>query len=233
MTTTPIEKFNVNECEMIDGKTRVNAYTDIYLDPENPTGIVLDTTWGEVHLDLKDVVKNGETITHLRLSPADDPTVLRYEREDGGVDCITGEELSKIIYLRYLADVEQPHTLQNGEVLMYDSASDTFKYYNLASAISLINTTLGSLQTAVTNLQNSLSALTNRVTTAEGNITNLQGRMSTVEAKLTPPSGVPNNVKVAFGNINTYGDITNTNLKTSGIYTHSPNTNVTNDQYFS
>ena len=219
MTTTPLENFNVNECEMIDGKTRVKAYTDLYLDPENPTGIVLDTTWGEVHLDLKDVVKNGETITHLKLYPAENPTVLRYEREDGGIDCITGEELSRIVYLRYLADVQQNHTLQNGEVLMYNSSSDTFNYYNLASVINNINTTISGLQSAVNNLQNALGALTNRV--------------STLEAKLTPPDGVPSNVKVAFGNINTYGDVTNGNLKTSGIYTHSPNTDVTNDQYFS
>lgn len=219
MTTTPIETWNINECEMIDGKTRVKAYTDLYLDPENPTGIILDTTWGEVHLDLKDVVKNGETITHLKLSPETNPTVLRYEREDGGVDCITGEELSRIVYLRYLADVQQNHTLQNGEVLMYDSGSDTFKYFNLTSAISNINT-------AISNLQNTI----NQLNTA---VSNLSTRVGTLEAKLTPPSGAPSNVKVAFGNINTYGDITNNNLKTSGIYTHSPNTDVVNDQYFS
>lgn len=219
MTTTPLEVFNINECEMIDGKTRVKAYTDLRLDPDNPTGVILDTTWGEVHLDLKSVVKNGETITHLKLSPADNPTVLRYEREDGGVDCITGEELSRIVYLRYLADVQQNHTLQNGEVLMYDSASDTFKYFNLSTAITNINTALGNLQAAINNLNSTVS--------------NLSSRVATIEAKLTPPSGAPSNVKVAFGNINTYGDVTNGNLKTSGIYTHSPNTDVTNDQYFS
>ena len=219
MTTTPIEKFNINECEMIDGKTRVRAYTDIYLDPENPTGIILDTTWGEVHLDLKDVVKNGETITHLKLSPADAPTVLRYEREDGGIDCITGEELSKIIYLRYLADVEQPHTLQTGEILKYSAGSDTFKYFNLDNALANINTAISNLQDTVNQLNTAVS--------------NLSTRVATLEAKLTPPSGVPSNVKVAFGNINTYGDVTNGNLKTSGIYTHSPNTDVINDQYFS
>ena len=219
MTTTPIEKFNINECEMIDGKTRVRAYTDLYLDPENPTGIILDTTWGEVHLDLKDVVKNGETITHLKLSPADAPTVLRYEREDGGIDCITGEELSKIIYLRYLADVEQPHTLQTGEILKYSAGSDTFKYFNLDNALANINAAISNLQDTVNQLNTAVS--------------NLSTRVATLEAKLTPPSGVPSNVKVAFGNINTYGDVTNGNLKTSGIYTHSPNTDVTNDQYFS
>ena len=219
MTTTPLEAFNINECEMIDGKTRVKAYTDIYLDPDNPTGIILDTTWGEVHLDLKDIVKNGETITHLKLSPADNPTVLRYEREDGGVDCITGEELSRIVYLRYLADVQQNHTLQNGEILMYDSASDTFKYYNIVTTINNINTALGNLQTAINNLNTTIS--------------NLSSRVATIEAKLTPPSGAPSDVKVAFGSINVYGDITNNNAKTSGIYTHSPSTDVTNDLYFS
>lgn len=226
MTTTPIEKFNINECEMIDGKTRVNAYTDLYLDPDNPTGIVLDTTWGEVHLDIKDIVKNGETITHLKLAPADSPTALRYEREDGGVDCITGEELSKIIYLRYLADVQQPHTLKTGEVLMYNAGSDTFNYYDLATVISDINTTLAGLQNAINNLNT-------RVANVENNVANLQSRMAVVEAKLTPPDGAPSNVKVAFGNRNVYGDIDNNNSHSYGIFTHDPNTDMTNDLYFS
>lgn len=220
MTITPLENFaGLNECEMIDGKTRVNAYTDLYLDPENPTGIVLDTTWGEVHVDLKDVVKNGETITHLKLSPADAPTVLRYEREDGGVDCITGEELSKIIYLRYLADVEQPHTLQTGEILKYSAGSDTFKYFNLDNA-------LANIDTAISNLQNTVNQLNNTVSS-------LSARVAALETLTTRPAGIPNDTVLCWGNINSYGDVTNSNLKTSGLYTHSTSTDKVNDQYFS
>lgn len=251
MTTTPIEKFNINECEMIDGKTRVKAYTDIYLDPENPTGIILDTTWGKVHLDLKDIVKSGETITHLKLSPEDDPTVIRYEREDGGIDCITGEELSRIIYLRYLADVEQGHTLQNGEVLMYNSSSDTFNYYNLPAALADITASIAALQVAINNLNTTVSSLSTRVGTLETTVSNLSTRvgnlettvsnhgtrLTTIETKLTPPTGAPTGVGVAFGNINLYSDVnytgSNTLNKTKGFYTHNLSTSVTGDEVFS
>ena len=57
--TTPIENFNRKECELIDA-LKVNAYTDLYLDPENPTGIILDTSWGQVKVDLKSVVGVGD-----------------------------------------------------------------------------------------------------------------------------------------------------------------------------
>lgn len=228
--TTPIESFSVNECGKIDGKTRVNAYTDLYLDPDNPTGVVLDTTWGEVHLDLKDVVKNGETITRLELYPTDAPTVLRFHREDGGIDCITGEELSKIVYLRYLADVEQGHTLKNGEVLVYNSGTDTFNYYDLLGALGTINTTINTLQNMVNTLQGTVASLSN-------SLANLTTRVNAIEAKLVPPTGAPNDARISWGNINLYSDVnytgSNTLSKSKGLYTHDLSTSVVGDEVFS
>lgn len=255
-----VTDLNRKECELIPG-VKVSAYTDIKLDPDNPTGIILDTTWDEVKLDLASVVKAGETITRLYLAPeTGDPLGLCYEKEDGTTDYISGDELSRIISMQYLKDVDQETTPTDGIVYQYNGNTNLFEPFNLKTFVQTTNTTLNQLSSRITELHTLLSALTSRVTslegrmttvegdvsnlksrmtTAEGNITNLgnrmttaEGKITTIEAKLTPPSDAPNNVKVTFGNINLYSDHTNSNLKTSGLYTHTLSTDVTNDEKF-
>ena len=216
--TCPAEFPGYKECDKMDA-CLVNAYTNIALDPANPTGIILDTSWNTIKLDLKSIVKAGETITHMELVPDDNPTAIRYTRENGEIDCITGDELSRIISLRLLKDVDQSKSLMEGATYVYNSQTNLFEPYDVVTAINDLNTYLGRLQAAITNLQNQINAI--------------DGRVTTLETKLTPPSDAPSNVKVAFGNINLYSDNTNTNLKTSGLYTHTLATDVVNDEYFS
>lgn len=204
--TTMANAFNYKDCEKIDGRM-VNAYIDSYLDNENPVLLHIDSTWGENVVDLTDAVKAAETITHMELAS----NAIEYFGEDGHVDCIYGDDLSRIISMKYLKDVQQGDTLVDGDVYMYDGNKNLFVKFNLQGYMDDIGDT-------ITNLN--------------GVINNLRSRVTTLETKLTPPDNAPADVKVAFGNINVYGDYTNANLKTSGVYTHDPTITIANDQYF-
>jgi len=200
---TAITDFYHKECEKID-PSMVNAYLEIELDPTNPTGIILDTSWGESFLDLASVVKAGETLTYLKLDPAENPEYLEYDGEDGIPQCIHGDDLSRIISMKYLKDVDQSTPPSDGDVYMYDAQTGKFKVFNLAEFVQ--------------NVNNTLNTLRNRIVTLEG--------------ILDRPAGIPLDARVVWGNINEYSDSTNTNQKTSGFYTHNPNTEVTNDLRF-
>lgn len=203
---TKSTEFNYKDCEKIDGR-KVNAYIDAHLDPENVVDLVIETTWGDSIVDLTDAVKAAETITHMELAS----NAIEYFGEDGHVDCIYGDDLSRIISMKYLKDVQQGDTLADGDVYMYDGNKNLFVKFNLQGYMNDIGDT-------ITNLN--------------GIINNLRSRVITLETKLTPPENAPSDIKVAFGNINVYGDYTNANLKTSGIYTHDPTQTIANDQYF-
>ena len=76
----PADFPGYEKCEKID-PCAVDAYVSLSLDPENPTGVILDSSWGTQRLDLESIVKAGETITHMELVPEDNPTAIRYTRE--------------------------------------------------------------------------------------------------------------------------------------------------------
>lgn len=209
--TDPVSFKGYEPCEKID-PCDVNAYVSLRLDPENPTGVIIDSSWGEVPVDLKSIVKAGETITHLELAPEGNETVVRYFREDGGIDCITGDELSRIISLQLLKDVSQTNTPSDGDVYIYNGTTNLFEPFDL-------NTALGDLATTINRLNQE--------------ITNLKARVTTIETKLTPPTDAPNDVKVVFGNINEYADASytgsNTLNKNHGLYTHTLATDTLDD----
>ena len=207
---TPAASFpGYQECDKLDPRW-VDAYAEIKLDPENPTGIILDTSWGEVKLDLASVVKAGETITHLELAPEDNPTVLRYKNEAGDYECITGDELSGIISMSLLKDVDQTNAPSDGDIYMYNGQTNLFEPYDLKTVIGDINTYLGRLNQEITSIKNRLSDI-------EGLIYNY------------PTDKV---TKIPRGDINLYSDYTNTNSKAHGFFTHDPSTDVANDEYF-
>ena len=208
--TCPIKFPGRQECEKID-PCDVNAYINISLDPENPTGIILSSSWGDVKLDLKSIVKAGETVTHLELLPEDNPTLIRYTNEHGEYECITGDELSRIISLQLLKDVDQTTPPSDGIVYMYDETTNLFVPYDLKTVIGDINIYLGRLEASITNLQNQIDAIAN----------------------IIPFWDTDKTMKLARGTINLYSDVTNTNSKADGLFTHDKNTDVTNDEYFS
>lgn len=208
---TNIDYYNHSECEKIDAD-RINAYAELYLNNENDCELILETSWGKVPIDLTPAVKCGETCTELKLWPDDcaEPTMLKYIGECTTY-CIDGDDLSRIISMTKLKDVDQDDTPSDGDVLIYNNGE--WKYFDLQG---FINETSGDIH----NL--------------EQTINNLTSRIRALELTLQRPEGIPNTSRVVWGNdINLYGDQTNTDNHTHGFFTHSINTNVTNDLYFS
>lgn len=216
-----ISDFNrIEDCNKIDPLC-IDAYTDFELDPDNATGLCLHTPWGGDCLDLESIVKAGETLTTLYLSPDEEPNCLVYEPERGDNICIHGDDLSRIISMTKLKDVDQDTQIGNGDVYVYNSTTNKFEPYDLITNITNLNTAIQNLNAAISNLTN---------------------RVSTLEQKLTPPADAPDNVKVVFGNINEYSDPnvvisegsgTVTTLdKTHGLYTHTLASNAYGDEIF-
>lgn len=221
---TNIDEFNHNECEKIDSNC-INAYVEYHLDKDNPTGLCVETSWGGECLDLASIVKAGETVTTLHLTPEENPTCLQFEREDGQSDCITGDELSRIISMTKLKDVDQNTAPTNGDVYMYNNGK--FYTFNLQTYMDNTATTISNMQAAITNLQ---------------------GRVNTLEQTLAPIANrfelftnVPNDAKIMLGNINLYSDtgaaINSAGAATSldknhGIYGHALNQDKAQDEIF-
>lgn len=208
---TSVSDFYRKDCDKIPASC-VNAYIDLMYDPENPTGIILDHSWGNIHLDLLPLIKAGETVTSLELTE----TSLKYNREDGGSDCIHGDDLSRIISMKYLKDVTQEKMPENGDIYIYDGT--LFQPFDFV--------------TWKNNIENKISLLQARMTAAENQIANHEARIKAIELKLTPPADAPSNVKVTFGNINLYSDYTNSNGKNWGLYTHLLSNDIANDEKF-
>lgn len=235
---TNIDEFNINDCAKTDANC-INAYVDFHLDPDNETGLCLDTSWGGECLDLEGIVKAGETVTTLHLSPEEDPNCLEYEREDGQSDCIHGDDLSRIISMKYLKDVDQTTPPVSGDVYMYDG--DIFKTFNLQQYMDDLDIIVGNLRAAITSLTNRVTNLENRMSSAETRLTNIENTLNPIANRFEIYNNVPSNAKIMLGNINLYSD-TNavinsagaaTSLdKSHGIYGHSLSTDIAQDEIF-
>ena len=216
--TTPIEEFNKKPCCQINAGM-VNAYVDISLDPDNPTGIILDSSWGTIKLDLLSIVKAGETVTHLTLTE----NGLCYEREDGEMEYISGDDLSRIISMKLLKDVDQDQTVEGGNVYMYNSTTNLFEPFDLQTFVNDTNTHLGRIDATLNQYNNRITNLENRMTAVENRISDIESIIPFYPADKT--------MKIARGTINWYSDVTNSMDKTDGLFTHDKNTNKINDQY--
>lgn len=216
-----IADFNrIEDCNKIDPLC-IDAYTDFELDPDNDTGLCLHTPWGGECLDLESIVKAGETLTTLYLSPEENPNCLVYEPERGDNICIHGDDLSRIISMQYLKDVTQETPPSDGIVYMYNSQTNLFEPYDLKTTITNINTAIQNINQTLVNHEN---------------------RIKAIEDILTPPNGAPDNIRVVWGNINDYSDPnvvisegsgTVTTLdKTHGLYSHSLSSNAYGDEIF-
>lgn len=216
-----IADFNrIDDCDKIDPLC-IDAYVEFDLDPDNETGICLHTSWGGDCLDLTDIVKTAETCTTLYLSPENNPNCLVYEPECGDNICIHGDDLSRIISMQYLKDVDQTTPPSDGIVYIYNNQTKLFEPFDLKTALGNIATQIQNINSAINNHEN---------------------RIDNIELKLTPPADAPEDVKVVFGNINEYSDPnvvisegsgTVTTLdKTHGLYTHTLASNAYGDEIF-
>lgn len=208
-----IDDFYRKECEKIDSNC-IDAYTDFHLDTDNPAGLCLDTSWGGDCLDLTSIVKAAETVTTLHLTPEENPTCLQFEREDGQSDCIHGDDLSRIISMTKLKDVDQVTAPVNGDVYMYNNGK--FYTFNLQQYMDDTAQTIANMQAAIRQLQVLL------------NYWQL-------------PENLPNDAKIMLGNINLYSDtgavinssgVATTLDKSHGIYGHDLDVDKAQDEIF-
>ena len=210
---TNIDEFYHKDCERIDANC-INAYVDYHLDEENPAGLCVNTSWGGGCLDLTSIVKAAETVTSLELTPAENPTCLTFNREDGQADCIHGDDLSRIISMTKLKDVDQTTAPVNGDVYIYKNGK--FYTFNLQQYMDDTANTINNMQAAIRQLQVLLNYW-------------------------QVPEGLPANAKIMLGNINLYSD-TNAAInsngtvqslnKNNGIYGHDLDIDRAQDEIF-
>lgn len=213
-----VADFNrIDDCDKLDPLC-VDAFSELTLDDEGV--LCVETSWDKQCVELEPVVKAFESCTSLYLSPEESPNCLVYEKEErcGDNDCIDGDDLSRIISMQYLKDINQNTAISDGEVYMYNSTTNLFEPYDLTTVINNINTTLQNLQAAITNLGN---------------------RVSVIEEKITPPAGTPQDARILHGNINIYSDYnavvnssgTATTLnKNHGVYGHALANDIAYDE---
>lgn len=210
---TNIDEFYHKDCEKIDANC-INAYVDYHLDEEDPAGLCVNTSWGGNCLDLTSIVKAAETVTSLELTPTENPTCLTFNREDGQADCIHGDDLSRIISMTKLKDVDQTTPPVNGDVYIYKNGK--FYTFNLQQYMDDTANTINNMQAAIRQLQVLLNYW-------------------------QVPEGLPANAKIMLGNINLYSD-TNAAInsngtvqslnKNNGIYGHDLDIDRTQDEIF-
>lgn len=210
---TNIDEFYHKDCEKIDANC-INAYVDYHLDEENPAGLCVNTSWGGDCLDLTSIVKAAETVTSLELTPTENPTCLTFNREDGQADCIQGDDLSRIISMTKLKDVDQTTVPVNGDVYMYNNGK--FYAFNLQQYMDDTANTINNMQAAIRQLQVLLNYW-------------------------QVPEDLPANAKIMLGNINLYSDtnaVINSNgtvqslNKNNGIYGHDLDIDRAQDEIF-
>lgn len=208
-----IDEFYHKDCEKIDANC-INAYVDYHLDEENPAGLCVNTSWGGDCLDLTSIVKAAETVTSLELTPTENPTCLTFNREDGQADCIHGDDLSRIISMTKLKDVDQTTAPVNGDVYIYKNGK--FYTFNLQQYMDDTANTINNMQAAIRQLQVLLNYW-------------------------QVPEGLPANAKIMLGNINLYSDtnaVINSNgtvqslNKNNGIYGHDLDVDRAQDEIF-
>lgn len=225
---TNITDFTSTPCPKID-PWDIAASFELSLDPINAATLKLNTSWGCTAVDLTPAIKFAETITHLSITPEGS---LQFNREDygregaenGGVDCITGDELSRIISMKLLKDVDQTKPIQNGYVYMFNSTTNLFEPYDLQTFVNETNQILEQHTAAITTLQADISTLKTTIKLLTNRLSAIENAIYNWSADTTTP--------IARGNINAYGDYANTGSKAKGIFTHDPNTNVSGDQRF-
>lgn len=210
---TNIDEFYHKDCEKIDANC-INAYVDYHLDEENPAGLCVNTSWGGDCLDLTSIVKAAETVTSLELTPTEDPTCLTFNREDGQADCIHGDDLSRIISMTKLKDVDQTALPVNGDVYIYNNGK--FYTFNLQQYMDDTANTINNMQAAIRQLQVLLNYW-------------------------QVPEGLPENAKIMLGNINLYSDtnavigsdgVAQSLNKNNGIYGHDLDIDRAQDEIF-
>lgn len=224
--TTRSTDYHYKDCEKIDGR-KVNAYVDAHLNEANPVELDIETTWGDSAVDLTKAVKGAETVTHMELGS----NAIEYISEDGHVDCIYGDDLSRIISMHLLKDVDITVPPKNGDIYMYDGDTNQFKTFNLQNFMDNIEQKFITMNARINSLEGRVTSLETRVSNVENRVSNVENKVSDIEG-IIPFWPSDKTTKLARGDINLISDPSNTNNKAHGLFTHDKSTDLYADEYF-
>lgn len=240
-----INELNQCPCDKLDPKC-VGAYFSYGLTPENPAIVMFGNSWGEQTLDLTPAIAAGETLTSLELTD----TALQYNSEaygrknavNGGIDCINGDNLSRIISLSKLKDVSQATALANGDTYVWNAVQGVFEPYNIARESGNLAAQVAALQLAVNTLQTQVQSYSTAISELQSNMADLQATMSALQSTVSTqgnsisalqavtakPTYVPASATLTWGTINSVAS----GYTGKGLYTHNPSNNVSGDMEF-
>lgn len=166
------------------------------------------------------------------------PVSIQYNREDfgrdgaenGGVDCLHGDDISRIISMRLLKDVDTSKPVVGGDVYMFNQTTNLFEPFNLQNYMDTTDATLANHEARISELEHGLAALIDHVDQLE---IFFRRWLNDIEERIAPPPGCPSNARIMHGNINTYSDSTNSGSRQWGHFSHDLSTTITNDMQFS
>lgn len=232
---TSRDQFYSKPCEKIDASC-INAFIKAELDPIDPKMLVIKSSWDDSTLNLTPAVHDAETVTHLELSPVNDPHYLDYTNETGEHECIEATEIANMIPMTQLKDVDKTVAPEDGDVYMYDEETLAFEPFALQNKIDDLQTQIddlsnvvGTLGATVQALNDTVQSVATRLVQINTELATINTSIATINATLTKPANVPADATLVWGNTNAYADHTNTNLKTKGFYSHDPNTDAADD----
>lgn len=182
--------IHYNPCCKIDAAD-IDAWFGLYLDEDNLSHLWYDTPWGKDYVDLKPALEAAMVAGKLELYPEQNPNSLRYVK-GSAYDEILGEDLSRIVWMRHLKDVEQGEKLTDGDVYMYDATTELFRAFNLTSVLNAFDSRINDLDARVSALEINYQSFNSLLEGIESTLADFEARIKTLEeGGIIPPSPGP------------------------------------------
>lgn len=136
--------LNYIPCSKISAE-QVLAYLCFRLDPDNPLNLVLDTSWGELSLDLIPALSSmSGLLGTMRIGMHQNAWGIELDRGRNGYSFVTIEALNRILPMNKFGDVVATPEIADGEVYKYNSTD--FEPYALKSALDTLEQQLQDMQ---------------------------------------------------------------------------------------
>ena len=158
-----------------------------------PTSVQLVDSIGNQVFDLLPIIQAGETDTSISL--LSDIKRIRYypekftrtEGRDGCYYDICIKDIAALIELNDLGNVEDVETLQTGQTIVYNAATQQYEMFDLAGTLNSIN--------------QRFAAVEGRLTIVEGDITTINGRIDLLTNKINQLTQIIGDLALRLENI--------------------------------
>lgn len=173
-----------NPCKKIDAAD-INAYFCMGLNEENPVNLELDTPWGISSLDLTPALEAGMVGGSIALYPDPNPDRLRYTK-GSAYDDIMGVDLSRIIRMQLLQDVDQTVTVGDGDVYMFNGTTNLFEPFNVQNQLNTLTGEATKLDGQLSSLEVTYQGFQTTLNSINSALDDLEERVSALENGDTP-----------------------------------------------